>query len=212
MLNKFKSFLSTDVETENLRLVNNRPWQCAFTLFNHRETLEQKEYWIWWPDLKMSEGAARVTKFDWDAYERKANPKYGAPTAYLPEDFLDDFERYVYDPEVAVIGQNWLCFDAYVVGSLQISLGRKADFSYLTKLYDTSLICKGLKLDKKPDLDDMLAWQYKLYNEKAKVKTNLKLLATEYGVPYDEERHHAEAIYDTELTAGVFNKIKYVLQ
>lgn len=209
MLNKF---ISTDFESESLRLIGNKPWQCAFTLFNHKEILEQKEYWIWWPDLKMSQGAAIATKFNWDTYEQKANPEFGAPTAFLPNDFLDDFEKYLYDSETSLVGQNWLGFDTYILASLQKTLGRKADFSYLERMFDTSLICKGLKMDKKPELDNMLGWQYKLLNEKAKIKTNLKALALEYDVPYDESRHHAEAKYDTELAMRVFQKIKYKLQ
>lgn len=211
---KYKQFLSWDLETEHLNLHNNKPWQCGYTLFNHKEVLEQKEYWIWWDDLKLSAGAAFATKFNYEIYNRKANPDFGASTAISQKEFLTKsaFIKHLNDPETATVFQNGFGFDVYILGAMKKRLGFKEDFNYIERSFDTSLICKGLKLGLKPDNDNITSWQYKMYHERTKLKTNLKTLALENGVDYDESRHHVEALYDTELAMQVFNAIKFNLE
>lgn len=210
---KYKKFLSLDYETEHLNLKENKPWQLGYTLFDHKGVLEQKEYWIWWPDLKLSKGAAFATKFDYATYEYKANPANGQSSAILPEELVTEspFIKYVHDPEVGIVWQNGLGFDCYIQAATKKYFGIKEDWTYLKRSFDTSLICKGLKMDLKPDSDNILAWQYKVQSERNKIKTNLKSLVLEYGIPYHEERHHTESLYDTEMCMDVFNKVKFNL-
>lgn len=211
---KYKKFITIDAETSCLRLIDNKPWQFGFEVFDHSKTIDNKEYWIWWPDLKMSDGAAKITKFDWDTYERKANPKYGAPTSITPEAFLDILESYILNEDYGVVHQNGLGFDTYIIGYLQKLIRGKANYNFVKRSFDTMLCYRGLKMGLKPDVDNLIAWQYKILHDinSRKIKANLKALSNEYGIEYDESQHHVNALWDVNQTTKIFNKMKYQLQ
>ena len=54
-----------DFETCNLNLVSkdNKPWQLAFMIYEGDKLIESNDYFIHWDDLKMSDGARKVTGF-----------------------------------------------------------------------------------------------------------------------------------------------------
>ena len=54
-----------DFETCSLNLTStaNKPWQLAFEIYEGGKLIESNDYHIFWEDLKLSEGARRVTGF-----------------------------------------------------------------------------------------------------------------------------------------------------
>ena len=62
--NKQKSVVF-DFETCSLNLVSteNKPWQLAFQVYEGDKLLESNDYYIYWEDLKLSDGAKKVTGF-----------------------------------------------------------------------------------------------------------------------------------------------------
>ena len=70
--NKKQRYLVFDTETEGLNLVTSRPWQIAWLVVEGDTILSRHDKFIDWPDLNVSEGAAKVTGFSRKEYEKKA--------------------------------------------------------------------------------------------------------------------------------------------
>ena len=87
--NKKQKYLVFDFETCSLNLASaaNKPWQLAFMAYEGDKLIESADYYIYWDNLKLSEGARRVTGFSDSNYKKRAHP---------PEKILDHFEKYLY--------------------------------------------------------------------------------------------------------------------
>lgn len=163
-----------------------------------KKILDKIERKIWWPDLNMSEGAAAINHFNYEEYKNQAQPA---------DKMLDLFEAYLYDERYMNVGQNTLGFDCCIHNIWRRELGRKADFSYTERLYDTkacfAAIMKGAK---NPPKDDFLAWQYTFLNLRERgLKTSLSHQMKHYNLAYDPNKHH-DACVDVEYTFEVFKK------
>ena len=125
-----------------------------------------------------------------------------------PSKALDKFEKYLYDPEYLIIGQNILGFDVYIHNIHRKLLGRKSDYSYINRVVDTNCIARAIKMNIDFDVDnDLLSWQYKLLNYRKKgIKTNLRQLCKDYDVEFDDKCLH-EAVYDVKKTHEVLMKM-----
>lgn len=60
---KNQKYVFFDFETCGLNLgsTRNKPWQLAFIVIENNKIIEECDYWLKWKDLKVSEGAAKVT-------------------------------------------------------------------------------------------------------------------------------------------------------
>jgi DNA polymerase III epsilon subunit-like protein len=200
-LSKFKKFICADTETESLNLHFARPWQVSFIEFDHTKVLAEHDHYIWWNDLKVSDGAAIVTHFDYSKYKDRAED---------PKKVLAKFLTFLNNPEYGIVAQNWLNFDTYVVKTWAREIGMKLDDSYLDRLIDTNAIARGLKSNTPIDKENFLFWQYKILNQRLKVKTSVSTMLKEYNIPHDPEKLH-DGLYDVHMTKEVFYQLRYSL-
>jgi DNA polymerase III epsilon subunit-like protein len=198
--NKEQKYICFDFETCHLNLLDdsNKPWQLSYIIAKGSSILEEVDNYIYWPDLKLSEGAKLVTHFDERRYHSLASD---------PKEVLSNFESYLYDPEYLIIGQNLLGFDVYIHNTYRKLLGHKTDFSYVKRIIDTNCIAKAIKKNIKPQVDtDFTFWQYKLNDFREKgLKTSIKTQLKEYKIDFDENMLH-NSLYDVQMNFKIFQK------
>jgi hypothetical protein len=195
-----------DFESFSLQLGDemlNRPWQIGWLVIENNKVVQSNEDWIYWDDIDdvMSKEAAQITGFNKSVYLKKAQDSIS---------ILSKFNEFFYDKDYLILAANPHGFDVYLHNLWQRFHGLKTDFSYLERLICIQNLHKAKVLESKlPDLrtKEWACFNYKLYNYKERgLKTNLKFLAGEYDVPYDETKHHVSALYDVELTDDIFKK------
>lgn len=198
--NKSQKYILIDFETESLNLQYglNKPWQCSYLVCKGGDIVLESDNYIKWPDLKLSEDARRITHFDDNKYNRLAKD---------PLPILDEFEKYLYDPEYLILFQNGLGFDVYVHNIYRQLMGRKPDFSYIERCIDSNAlakaIAKGIKLGKN---EDRTCWMYRLNDFREKgLKTSLISQLKKYKIEFQEDKLH-DGIEDCRLNWEVFKK------
>ena len=69
---KKQKYICFDFETCNLNLLSpdNKPWQLSYIITEGYKTVKEKDCHIKWPDLKRSEEARKITRFDDEKYKR----------------------------------------------------------------------------------------------------------------------------------------------
>lgn len=204
--NKEKKYIPLDYETCNLNLVLENiqaPWQLGWEVYKGESLLESHEDWIWWDDLnaKMGEEAARITGFDYYLYKSKAKPA-------LP--IWENVNKHINDPNSIIISANGINFDTYIHGIYAKLLGFKPDYSWAARHYDIQTVHKAKFLGYSiPPIggDEWIFFNIKMSEIRQRgMKSSLKHLCETLGIPYDEERHHKNALYDVELTMHCFLK------
>ena len=199
---KYKQkYLIFDYETCNLNLglEINKPWQLGYVIAEGKSIKKEEDSWLSWPDLKVSAGAARVTGFTKNKYDKKK----GDPTKAL-----DEFEKYLYNPDYLIIGQNILGFDVYIHNIHRKLCGKSSDYSYINRIVDTNCIARAIKMNINLESDeDFILWQYKLLSHRKKgIKTNLRQLCKDYDIEFKDKSLH-DAIYDVKKTHEVLMKM-----
>lgn len=201
----YQKYLICDFETENLNIFSdNRPWSVSWILYQNSRILEQYDRFIWWDDLQISDGAAKITKFDRSEYKRRGED---------PKLVLDDFEKDFLNEENIIIWQNGSAFDCYILKNWREALGRKNDYSYLDRTIDTNSLARAIKKGvKKIDRKDwkLMMFRFANYREKG-LKTNLTALGKEFGINVDYESLH-NSLQDIRLNVLVWNKLKYMIE
>ncbi len=187
-----------DKETQRLNLLDdNLPFEVSWMIANRKGVLKTETHYLKWPGFRMSADAARITRFQQSWVDNGEDPLA----------VLKLFESYLLDPQYDIAGQNILGFDTYVHQLWRRALGFKPDYSYLSRLYDTNLLSRAYKMGWKPDRENLLAWQYKVMAAYQRgVKTNLGLMAREFGMEVDETKQHGAA-YDLQLNRFVHYKV-----
>lgn len=199
--NDKQKYLIFDFETCNLNLVSqkNRPWQLSYIVATKNKILKKADHFLKWKDLKVSDGAARATRFDFKKYKNKCED---------PKPVLEEFDRLLYDKKHIVVGHNLLGFDVYVHNNTRKHFGFKTDYSYVNRLIDTNCLSKAyrenIKYDKK---DSLTSWQLRLNSYiKRGSKTNLAAMLKEFSVDFDPDKLH-DSMYDIEMNFELFKKI-----
>lgn len=201
-----KTYCTADCETENLSLFlsNNRFWQLGLVIGAGNNIIESKSFYLKWDrPLRVSEGAAQVTRYNPFEVERLAVDE--------GEVFTKAYEKF--QNCHWILGSNILGFDIYLLKDWHKRHGK--DFSYFApKVLDLHCLVKGIKINiplRKGD--NLLEYQYKMLSVRAKgVKTNLTTLGKEYGITdvnYDE-LHSGEN--DCILTFKLWNKVKWQIE
>ena len=197
---KNQKYVAFDVEFCNLNLlVTNFPWQLGYQVFTQKEILEDQNIYVNWGDkFKISRDAARITHYDEDVVKKEGKD---------PKETYLKFRNILDNKSILIVGHNILSFDSILEKFWCEEVGEKHDWDYLTRLYDTSLLAKAIKKGIKPDINNLLAFQYKLSNFVERgLKTNLALLAREYGINNDENAGFHSANFDVDVTRQVFLK------
>jgi hypothetical protein len=198
--NKEQKYILIDFETESLNLLYgfNKPWQCSYLVCKGNDIILESDNYIKWPNLNISEDARRITRFD--------DAKY-ASLARDPIPILDELEKYMYDPEYIVLWHNGLGFDSYIHNIYRQMVGRKPDFSYIERCFDSNCLAKAISKGIKPNKDeDLICWQYRLCDFREKgLKTSLISLLKKYKIEFQEDKLH-DGIEDCRLNWEVFKK------
>lgn len=194
-------YMVPDKETEGLNLWASRPWQIAWIIADSKQVYEREEHYIWFKDLYVSPQAALITRFDYAKYKERAED---------PVKVLDRYEERLYDTSMGVVGQNFF-YDGDIHKTWRRVCGRKHDYSWTSRLYDTNCLSKAYRKGIKPDLTNFLAWQYKMQSIREKLKTRLETMCGEFKIPFDPYRAH-EALYDVEKTRELFEKQKWAIE
>lgn len=193
-----QKWLVWDVETESLNLGFSRPWQISWVVGKGKKIIESFDRYIKWDDLKVSEGAAQITGFNYGLYITEAEDA---------RETLDLFESYLYNPEYLVSGHNILGFDIYQHNVWRRELGLTPDYSYLERCYDTLAFSRaykmGIKLSQEISKKDLTLWQFKILSHyDKKIKCSLSAMAKEFDIYFDHTMLH-NAIYDVEINYKV---------
>lgn len=202
---KKKVLTFIDCETFNLCLnfCHNLPWQIAMIKAIGDKKIDEKNFYLKWDtELKISQDAARITRYDHKKVQKEGcDPKEIFPTI---KDWLDHSDY--------IIGHNIIGFDIYLIKEYYKSMGR--DWKHLIgKLIDTNIIARGIKygIPYNPK-EDLIEYQYKIYHTKKKnIKSSLTILGKENGIEHDYDKLH-DAINDLDLNLKVWNKLKWQLE
>ena len=194
-----------DTETEGLSLIGkNRPWQCGYVLYQNGRIIKESERFIRWDDLNISEGAARVTRFDWNEYRGKAED---------PMVVLKDLEEHLGNSEIVKIIHNSHNFDAFIIKNWREALGLVNDYSYLNDTIDSNALARAVKKGvKKIERQDwkMMMFRFANYVEKG-LKTSLTSLGKEFKIEHDYDSLH-RGLSDVHLNIKVFEKLKWQIE
>lgn len=198
-----QKYLIFDTETEGLNLIKSRPWQIAWIVAEGKKIISKNDRFIKWDNIQVSEGAAKITGFTIEDYERRAED---------PKKVWADFAKYLLDPEYIIIGQNLLGFDVYMLNVWLKEMGMQSNYSYINRIIDTKSIATAIFKNILPEKDNFTAWQYKLLNHKEKgLKTSQLTLLKHYGIPHDPKKLH-DALYDIEMNFEIFLKQIYDIE
>ena len=201
--NKKQRYFVFDTETEGLNLVTSKPWQVAWLVVEGDKIISRNDKFIQWPTLNVSEGAAKVTGFSREEYEKKAES---------PDQVWCEFSTELYNEDNLIIGQNLLGFDVYMVNVWRNLMGMQSDHSYVRRIIDTKSLATAIAKQIPVDKDNFLPWQYRLLNYKERgLRTSQATLLKKYDIPHDPKRLH-DALYDIEMNFKVFRKQLFELE
>ena len=202
---KEKTLVFIDCETLNLCLnsSHNLPWQVSMIKAKGDKKIDEKDYLIKWDTkLKISEGAARITRYSQSKVDKMGlKPEEVFPTV---KDWLDSADY--------IIGHNILGFDIYLIKDLY-ELYDESWSHLMPKILDTNCIAKGVKLGVpySPE-SDFLSYQYRMYHTRKRgLKTRLGALGVEFNIDHDYDKLH-NALVDLELNLKIWNKLKWQLE
>jgi DNA polymerase III epsilon subunit-like protein len=200
--NTNKNLVFIDCETFNLCLnyCHNIPWQIAMLKVKGDNKIDEKNFYLkWQTDLKISQDAAKITRYDHKKVQKEGkDPKEIFPTI---KDWLDHADY--------IIGHNVLGFDIYLIKEYYKKMGCSWHH-IVNKFIDTNAIARGIKYDIPYNpKQNLLEYQYKIYHTRKKnVRSSLTVLGKENGIEHDYDRLH-DAINDLELNLKVWNKLKW---
>jgi len=201
-------YLTYDFETTNVNLAHdNYVWQVGFLVTNLKGIVEKHSYFVHWDNMldKMSAGAAKRTKFNYEVYKKHAKPQ---------EEILDIFEKYLYNDKFVRYGHNTHNFDIFLHNQWRLRNGKNSDWSYLSNSLDTDAIARawktGIKQIKRPDWVESM-FKYGNIIKKG-MKTRLEYLGPEFNIVEDINYDNLHsALEDVKLNYYVFKQLIYKL-
>ncbi len=200
---KERIWMILDTETSGLNLYSTKPWQISYDLYRGDTKLESFQRYPYWENLGMSDGAARVSRFDPAEYKAKGED---------PKEVLMHFEKYLYDPSIFLSGANLIGYDIFILNTYRRLLGIPSDYSYIERIFDVQNIEKAIELNyQKPESQSQTAWNFKLKSFRKKgFRVSIQMLCKKYGISYDEKLAH-DASHDNFLVKQILNKQLYLI-
>ena len=192
-------FVIFDFETESTNLCyRNRPWQMAYMICQGNRVLKKEDRYIWWDDLNISEGAKRITRFDYNKYKSKATPA---------RETLEELQGLFANEDYFIAGHNIIGFDVLVYQTFLKALGEKPDFSFAPRMIDTLCLAKALHLGIELQYEDLFAQQLGMAQTICKgAKLTLGALCKKFEIELNEEKMH-DAFEDIEKNRIILNKL-----
>ena len=192
-----QKFVVFDTETEGLSLTSSRPWQLSWIVCQGEKILESHDEFVLYPDLNVSDEAARITGFDKSSYLSKAKP---------PIDVWQKFAPYLYDSSNLLVGQNILNYDIYILNTMMGTIGIQNNWSFLNRCIDTRALSTAMFKGIQPS-GDLLPWQMKLMNFHEKgLKTSQAFMLKHFAIDHDASKLH-NALYDITMNYKIFRKL-----
>ena len=199
MLPTNQKYLVFDTETEGLNLFSSKTWQLSWIICQGNKIIETHDEFIAHKELNIPKIVKKLTGFNWDIYNSKSRSL---------DAVWNKFEKYLFDPQYIIVGQNLLGFDVYMISILQRLLGQEPDYSYLSRIYDTRALGKAYREELQKPRGDFLSWQYKIINDRnLKAKASQNQLLKFFDIDFDEEKLH-DALYDIQMCYKIFLKLK----
>jgi len=199
MLPSNQKYIVFDTETEGLNLFSSKTWQLSWIVCQGNKILETHDEFIAHKELNIPRVVKKLTGFDWDTYNSRSRSL---------EKVWSKFEKYLFDPQYIIVGQNLLGFDVYMIAILQRLLGQQPDYSYLPRIYDTRALGKAYREELQKPKGDFLSWQYKIINDRSlKAKVSQNQLLKFFDIEFDESKLH-DALYDIQMCFQIFLKLK----
>ena len=165
--------------------------------------MARNDRFIHWPNINVSEGAAKVTGFSMKEYNKNSK---------APNQVWEEFSKDLYDENNLIIGQNLLGFDVYMVNIWRKLMGKNPDYSFVDRIIDTKSLATAIAKQIPVDKNDFIGWQYRLLNHRERVlKTSQATLLKKYNIDHDPKRLH-DALYDIEMNFKVFRKQLFDLE
>ena len=205
--NKNQRYVVFDTETEGLNLVKSRPWQVAWLVAQGDKIVSRTDRFIHWPNINVSEGAAKITGFSKKEYDKKSRP---------PNQVWQEFSKDLLDENTIVVGQNLLGFDVYMIDVwrklMGHSLNKPLNQDYVSRIIDTKSLATAIAKNIPFTSGDFINWQYRLlhYRERG-LKTSQGFLLKHYNIDHDPKRLH-DALYDVEMNFKIFRKQLFDLE
>ncbi len=200
---KDQKYFILDTETSGLNLGFAVPFQVSYAVFTIDKILEEHNEYIWWDDLRMSEGAAKVTRFDYARYKSLAKD---------PTEVLERFDSYLYRPDMIPLGHNLYGYDSMIHAVWRRKVGLPEDYSYLSRALDTVALSKAYKKGIKPDRENMTPWTYRLMGLVEKgLKTNLAQMGRDLGIEFRAEDLH-DSRADVRLNIEIFRQLLWKVE
>jgi len=195
---KDKTFVVIDSETSGLNLFYTLPFNIGIQVYRNNTLIENHNIYIKWPDYKIRPDLALKVH-----YNKEHIDVYGKE----PKLVLDFLLKYLNNKEYYYVGNNIIGYDAMIFHNYAKKLGVNLSYDFLNRLYDNNCIFKGYKLNRKPNYDNFLAWQYSLSNFLQKgLKSSVGTACSEFDIPYNKDDAHS-AQYDCEKSWLIFKEL-----
>ena len=195
-----------DFETSGLNLYHSLPWQLSYAICTNKTIEKTVTRYPFYKNLKVSDEAARITRFD---------KKHYLGVAEDPVLILKDFEDIAMDSSIKPLGHNICGFDAYIWQTMRRLQGKSTDWSFISRMIDTLALSRAYRNNITPDLTNFTAWQYKILNmpgsRKKGMGASLGAMAREFQIPYDEQFAH-DASYDINVNFEVFKSLIWKME
>ncbi len=193
-----KKFVVIDSETCGLQLFYTRPFNIGIQVYQNGNLIENHDLFIKWDDYKISPELAFKVHYDKDKIDKEGQK---------PKEVLDILLSYLTNQQNFFVGNNVIGYDCMIFHNYAKNLGVKLGYKWLNSLYDNNCLFKAYKLNKKPDYDNFLAWQFSLNSWKQKgLKSNVGYVCKEFGIEYDKDSAHS-AIYDCDKSYKIFMEL-----
>lgn len=201
-----QKYLVFDGETchLNLCLPDNKTWEWAWLECQGEEIVSKADYYIKWPNLNISKEAALMTHF---------NPLNIQEKGVDPKMVIEKLDNFIYNTEYMLIAANGLRFDIYLHNIHRRLVGLPTDYSYIDRVIDPVALARGIKTGVTKDNNTSLyEHQLKVSSIRQKgLKTSVRQLCQDYGIPYDETQAH-NALWDVETLWKIWLKMKAQLE
>lgn len=203
--NPNQKFVIFDIESESLNTVKQKPWQLSYLVCQGGEIRKEVDDYIYWPDLNVSEEAARVTHFDFQKYKHLARP---------PEEVMQRWQENSRD--AIICGHNIQNFDLSILNIFYKLLNIKHDWEFAARTLDTRALAlaaaKQMKNLTFPCWEDFITWQMATLTIRERgLKTSQASLLKQFGIEHDANMLH-DAIYDVKMTKKILEKLLYQLK